>query len=285
MEHFFNFKADQIYPIIKVIVLILIGGVLLLLASKALRKYFAKQFSAQIGLIVSKSVLYIGVSLLLISVLREFGFKLTTLLGAAGIVGIAVGFASQTSVSNIISGLFLITDQAFEINDVISVGNTTGVVLSIDLLSVKLRTFDNKFVRIPNETLIKNELTNITRFPIRRVDIPVGVAYKENIGKVRDLLLDIAKQEPLCLNEPEPMVIMTGFGSSSVGLLLLVWAVKTDWLKVNNAITETIKNRFDEEGIEIPFPHVSVYTGSATKPFPIGILSDENDKNISEKST
>lgn len=285
MEHFFNFKADQIYPVIKVIVLILIGGAVLLLASKALRKYFTKQFSAQIGLIVSKGVLYIGVSLLLISVLREFGFKLTTLLGAAGIIGIAVGFASQTSVSNIISGLFLITDQAFEINDVISVGNTTGIVLSIDLLSVKLRTFDNKFVRIPNETLIKNELTNITRFPIRRVDVPVGVAYKENIGKVRDLLLDIAKQEPLCLNEPEPMVLITGFGSSSVDLLLLVWAVKTDWLKVKNAIMETIKKRFDEEGIEIPFPYLSVYTGSATKPFPIDILSDEKDKNISEKST
>lgn len=285
MEHFFNFKADQIYPVIKVIVLILIGGAVLLLASKALRKYFTKQFSAQIGLIVSKGVLYIGVSLLLISVLREFGFKLTTLLGAAGIIGIAVGFASQTSVSNIISGLFLITDQVFEINDVISVGDTTGIVLSIDLLSVKLRTFDNKFVRIPNETLIKSELTNITRFPIRRVDIPVGVAYKENIGKVRDLLLDIAKQEPLCLNEPEPMVLITGFGSSSVDLLLLVWAVKTDWLKVKNAIMETIKKRFDEEGIEIPFPHLSVYTGSATKPFPIDILSDEKDKNISEKST
>ena len=283
MEHFFNFKADQIYPVIKVVVLILIGGALLLFASKALRKYFSKRFSAQLGLIVSKTVLYIGMSLLLISVLREFGFKLTTLLGAAGIVGIAVGFASQTSVSNIISGLFLITDKAFEINDVISVGNTNGIVLSIDLLSVKLRTFDNKFVRIPNEMLIKTELTNITRFPIRRIDFPVGVAYKENIGRVRDLLLDIAMKEPLCLSETEPMVVMTGFGSSSVDFLLLVWTVKTDWLKVKNAITEMIKKRFDEEGVEIPFPHMSIYSGSATNPFPINIFSDKEDKNISEK--
>ncbi|RMF59392.1 MAG: mechanosensitive ion channel family protein [Calditrichaeota bacterium] len=277
MEHFYDLTLAQIYPVIKVVILILIGGALLLLTSKALRKHFSKRFSAQLGLIVSKTVLYTGMSILLISVLRELGFKLTTLLGAAGIVGIAVGFASQTSVSNIISGLFLITDKAFEINDVISVGHTTGVVLSIDLLSVKLRTFDNRFVRIPNETLIKSELTNMTRFPIRRVDIPVGVAYKENIGKVRDILLEIAKQEPLCLNEPEPMVVMTGFGSYSVDLLLLVWAVKTDWLKVKNTITETIKKRFDEEGVEIPFPHLSVYTGLATKPFPIDTVSGKKN--------
>jgi len=285
MENVFNFKITQIYPVIKVIVLILIGGALLLFTSKALRKYLTKRFSAQLGLIISKTILYTGISLILVSALRELGFQLTTLLGAAGIIGIAVGFASQTSISNIISGIFLITDQAFEINDVISVSNTTGVVLSIDLLSVKLRTFDNKFVRIPNETLIKSELTNITRFPIRRIDIPVGVAYKENIGKVRDILLDIAKQEPLCLNEPEPMVIMAGFGSSSVDLLLLVWAIKTDWLKVKNAITETIKQRFDEEGIEIPFPHLSVYSGSATKPFPIDFIAENKNKNISENST
>jgi small-conductance mechanosensitive channel len=167
------------------------------------------------------------------------------------------------------------------LNDVISVGNTTGVVLSIDMLSVKLRTFDNKYVRIPNETIIKSELTNITRFPIRRVDIPVGVAYKENIGKVREILIDIAKKEPLCLNEPEPLVVVTGFGNSSIDLLLLVWAVKTDWLKVKNAITEEIKNRFDRENIEIPFPHVSLYTGSATTPFPIEIVN----KQTTNKST
>ncbi|RME01676.1 MAG: hypothetical protein D6814_01035 [Calditrichaeota bacterium] len=76
------------------------------------------------------------------------------------------------------------------------------------------------------------------------------------------------------------MVVMTGFGSSSVDLLLLVWAVKTDWLKVKNAITETIKKRFDEEGVEIPFPHLTVYTGSATKPFPIDFINENQNENI-----
>ncbi|MBU2591198.1 MAG: mechanosensitive ion channel family protein, partial [Nitrospinae bacterium] len=238
------------------------------------RIYITKKFSAQQGLIVSKIILYTGLSLIFISILRELGFQLSTLVGAAGIVGIAVGFASQTSVSNIISGLFLIAERPFEVNDIITVGNITGAVLSIDILSIKLRTFDNKFVRIPNETIIKSDVTNVTRFPIRRIDIPVGVAYKEDIAKVRALLLDIARNEKVCLNEPEPIVILSGFGNSSVDMLLLVWAEKADWLQAKNSITESIKMRFDEEGIEIPFPHVSIYAGSETPPFPVKIISD-----------
>ncbi len=165
----------------------------------------------------------------------------------------------------------MIAEKPFEVNDVITVGGTTGVVLSIDILSVKLRTFDNRYVRIPNETIIKSEVTNITRFPIRRVDLSVGVAYKEDIGKVRIVLLDIARKNPLVLNEPEPMVIFSGFGNSSIDLLFVVWAVKSDWLAVKNSIAEEVKKRFDEEGIEIPFPHLSLYSGLVTDPIPIRI--------------
>src|SRR5699024_2454555 len=118
------------------------------------------------------------------------GISLAPLLGAAGIAGVALGFASQTSVSNIISGLFLIAESPFKVDDIITVKSTTGVVLSIDILLVKLRTFDNQYVRIPNETLIKTEVTNITRFPIRRLNTTISVAYKEDIGQVREILME-----------------------------------------------------------------------------------------------
>ena len=118
------------------------------------------------------------------AVLGELGVKLTALLGAAGIVGIAVGFASQTSVSNIISGLFLISEKPFAIGDVLKVGGTTGIIQSIDLLSIKIRTFDNLFVRIPNEKILSSEVTNITRFPIRRMDIVFQVDYGQDLARV-----------------------------------------------------------------------------------------------------
>lgn len=278
MEHIINFGTGNLYPFIRATILLVVGSVITIWSSKWVRQYLTKKYSAQQGLVVGKIILYSGFSFITISILRELGFKLSTVLGAAGIVGIAVGFASQTSVSNIISGLFLIAERPFEMNDIITVSGTTGVVLSIDMLSVKLRTFDNKYVRIPNETIIKSEVTNVTRFPIRRVDIQIGVAYKEDISRVREVLLDIARKEPVCLNEPEPIVVLSGFGNSSIDMLLLVWTAKSDWLRAKNSITESIKKRFDEEGIEIPFPHVSFYTGSATSPLPVSIVQNDNNK-------
>lgn len=269
------FVMQKLESLIRLAILLFIGLPALFLLSKWIRKYVSKKLSAQQGMIFSKMVLYLGVFIIVFSILNEFGFKLTHLIGAAGIITLAIGIASQTSVSNIISGLFLIAEKPFEVNDVITVGGTTGVVLSIDILSIKLRSFDNRYIRIPNETIIKSEVTNITRFPIRRVDLNVGVAYKEDIGKVRSILLDIAMKHPLVLNEPEPLVIFSGFGNSSIDFLFGVWAVKADWLAVKNNIAEEVKKRFDEEGIEIPFPHLSLYSGSVTDPIPIRIEGNE----------
>lgn len=271
------FTDERIGSLIRVAVLIIVGLPLILFFSRFIKKTIAKRHTPQKGMIASKIFYYSCVIIILFSVLNEFGFKLTHLLGAAGIVGIAIGFAAQTSISNIISGFFLMTEQPFVVNDVISVGDVVGQVLSIDILSIKMRTFDNKLVRIPNESILKGQVTNITHFPIRRVDIEIGVAYKEDLTNVQEVLLDIAHKNPLCLQEPEPLFIFSGFGSSSIDLKFAVWAVKTDWLAVKNSMLQEIKKRFDEEGIEIPFPHTTLYTGSVTEPFPIQLFGGKDD--------
>lgn len=212
--------------------------------------------------------------LFFITALSELGFNLGVILGAAGVFSVAIGFAAQTSTSNLISGIFLLGERSFLVGDIIKVGETTGEVLSIDLLSVKLRTFDNLFVRIPNETLIKSEVTNITRFPIRRVDLQLGVAYKEEIEHVRKILLAVATNNPLCLEEPEPIFIFKGFGASSLDIQFSVWTAKDNFLAMRNSIQEEIKIAFDRAGIEIPFPHQTIYTGSITDPFPIRLVSE-----------
>ena len=157
----------------------------------------------------------------------------------------------------------------------IIVNGTRGIVLSIDLLSVKLRTLDNLFVRLPNESLIKSEVTTVTRFPIRRMDINIGVAYKEDVGRVIQILKEIADANPNSLNEPVPLVIFKDFGASSLDFLLGVWFEKSKYLDLKNSIMQQIKKRFDDEGIEIAFPHLTVYAGSETEPFPIKIDSNE----------
>ncbi len=262
---------DNMVKIIRILITAGIGFPLSFFTSVLVGKSTSKRFTPQTNMLLRKAVFYVGVTLVTLSLLNQFGFKLTALLGAAGIIGIALGFASQTSVSNIISGLFIISEKPFEVGDVINISDTTGAVLSIDLLSVKLRTFDNKFVRIPNEMLLKNQVTNFTRFPIRRLDINLGVAYKEDIERVQNVLKDIAAKNIYCLDEPEPLTIFTNFGSSALEILFAVWCVKTDFLKLKQSIMRDIKERFDAEGIEIPFPHITLYTGSVTEPFPIDI--------------
>lgn len=270
-------QGDTLVMILRATVLLIAGFVLAGLASRLVRRALAKKLSGHHQQLLRRVVYYGIVILFVTSALRELGFSLTVLMGAAGVLTVAVGFASQTSASNLISGLFLIGERPFAIGDVIKVGATTGEVLSIDALSVKLRTFDNLFVRIPNETLIKTEVTNLTRFPIRRLDLAVSVAYKEDIGRVREVLMSVADRDPLCLDEPTPLFIFQGFGDSALNIQFSVWARRENFLALRNSISADIKAAFDAAGIEIPFPHRSLYAGEATRPFPITIVPAGSD--------
>lgn len=250
---------ERIESGIRAAILLVVFLPMALYASAWANRRVAKKYTAQRGLVVGKIIRYSGIAIVFLLVFRELGFSIAPLLGAAGIAGVALAFASQTSVSNIISGLFLIAENPFSVGDVITVGETTGIVISIDTLSVKLRTFDNRFVRLPNEMLIKSELINVTKFPIRRVDVELGVSYDADLEKVRATLLSVAEKNPMCLVEPSPLIILNGFGDSSINFMLGVWAVREEYLKLMNSIQEEIKAAFDEAGIEIPFPQRVVH--------------------------
>ena len=265
----------RFYVVLRSVLLAVIGWPLIHLASAGVSKLVRHRATEQAGMLLGKAVYYGGILLLVAIIMQNLGFQLTAVLGAAGIMVAAIGFASQTSLSNIISGLFLIGERPFSVGDLIDVGGTVGVVLSIDLLSIKLRTMDNRFIRVPNETLIKSLVITITRFPVRRMDITIGVAYKENVKWVMELLVEIADANPYSLDEPRPLILFKEFGSSSLELLLGVWFSKTDFLNLKNSIMCQIKERFDKEGIEIAFPHLTVYSGSDTKPFPLRITEEE----------
>lgn len=261
--------------VVRALILLIIGLVIASMMGRGTHRVALKYSDVQRAMLARRIVYYLIVVLTLISVLNELGFSLTVLLGAAGVLSVAVGFASQTSASNLISGLFLIAEKPFVLGDIIKVGDTTGEVLSIDLLSVKLRTFDNLFVRVPNQTLMQAEITNMSRFPIRRVDMQIGVAYKEDLDRAREVLLQAAADNPLSLEDPAPLIIFLGFGDSSLNLQLSVWALRANFLDLRNSIAIDVKNALDGAGIEIPYPHLSLYTGEATKPFPVKI-EDEN---------
>ena len=267
-------SSDRVFILLRALVIASIGFVVARAASAAALKVMGKFLDAQQRMIVSRAVYYLLLGLFLLSALHELGFSLSILVGAAGILSVAVGFASQTSASNLISGLFLVVERPFSVGDVITLGGTTGEVLSIDLLSVKLRTFDNLYVRIPNETVIKSEVTTLTKFPIRRIDLQLGVAYKEDIGKVRELLFKLAEKNPLSLEEPKPLFIFLGFGDSAINLQFSIWVKRENFLDLKNAIQEEIKAAFEQEGIEIPFPQRTLVAGG-DQPFAVRVVESE----------
>lgn len=262
----------------------IIGGLLLVfgylvafITTAAFVRTMSQRLTAHQLLVWRRAIFYFLFLLFAISSLHEMGFKISVLLGAAGVFTVAIGFASQTSASNLISGLFLIGEGSFVVGDTIQVNKTIGEVLSIDLLSIKLRTADNIYVRIPNEQLIKSEVMNLTRFAIRRVPININIAYKEDIRKVRRVLLDLADKNPLVLDEPKPQVVVQNFADSAITLNFNVWTRKENFLDIKDAMQESIKLAFDEHQVEMPFPQITINSGDLA-PFALNIQSGINEK-------
>jgi len=233
---------------------------------RSLTKRIVKdRLSPQSEQLVVRSVYYVAILILLITLLNEFGFRLSAILGAAGIFGVAIGFASQTSFSNIISGIFLISEKPFQIGDVVQVSSNIGTIESIDLLSIKLKTPDNRYIRVPNETMIKTEVINITRYPIRRLDIYVSVSYNDNLEKVKTVFMDIIANEPLALKEPAPLFSIEKFDESGIKILYGVWVNKEDYLALKNSLMINLKDKFEHEHITIPYPHIFIANAGELK--------------------
>lgn len=264
-------NTQTLEKVFRVLIILGVGIAVIYFIAFLVKKVLPPKWSRQRKMIINRAVQYTGFITLLLIVISELKISLAPIFGAAGVIGLVVGIASQTSIGNIISGFFLVSEKSFEIGDIIRIGDKSGTVFSIDLLSVKIRTFDNLLIRIPNQTVISTELINVTRFPIRRMDVIVSVAYKEDLGKVKSILESVAKQNPLCLDEPEPIIIFQNFGASGIDIQMGVWTERVNYLKVKNSVFQEIKEAFNKEGVEIPFPHISLYSGEETKPFPMEV--------------
>ena len=255
---FHSLSPELVTKALRVAITVVLGLFLVRVLAVVTQRYIMRRSTAQRQMIARKVISYAGFFLVLVATLGELGVKLTALLGAAGIVGIAVGFASQTSVSNIISGLFLISEKPFAVGDVIRIATTTGIIQSIDLLSIKIRTFDNLFVRIPNEKILSSEVTNITRFPIRRMDIVLQVDYGQDLSRVHDILAGIARDNPWSLDEPTPVIMFNEFKDSGIEMMLGLWFAKDDFTDLKNSIMTDIASRFSRDGIRFAHPNRTV---------------------------
>lgn len=230
---------------------LIFGFFLLRITVRMLLRAVGRGLREQSKDLLRKAVMYIGTGVLLVIVLNAAGVSVGALLGAAGVLGIAIGIASQTSLSNIISGLFLVSERFFEIKDIVQVGDVVGVVHSIDLLSVKVRTFDNVLIRIPNQQLIEQNITNLTRFPVRRMDIRVTVPFEQELTSTLEALRRALRECLLVLGEPPPFLMVLDPTENGWKILVGAWFEHRDYVSVRNDMTAAIQRVFAEEGMRL----------------------------------
>lgn len=248
---FQSLTGFSINDLVKAIILVLAGYIIAKITSAGANRTFLRLTPRYQSRLINSIIFYFVFILFVIAALQHLGFRLNILLGAAGILTVALGFASQTSVSNIISGLFLIAEKPFTVGDYIKIDSVSGEVLSIDLLSVKLRTDQNTMLRIPNEYLIKSNISNLTRFPIRRFDINLNIPYITDLDKVKNLLFASADKNILCLEEPKPSWNINNLNENGVNIQFSVWGSQQNFQKLINTFQVDIKNSFEQHQINI----------------------------------
>lgn len=187
------------------------------------------------------------------------GVPISSFLAILGAAGLAIGLALQGSLSNFAGGVLILLFKPFQVGDVITGMGHTGIVQRIDILYTHLFTFDNKEVVIPNGNLANADVVNNTSQPTRRVDLTVGVGYTTDLKKVRTIILELLREDLRIHQEPAPVVWLTKFGESSLDLVIRAWTDTDEYWLVYHETLEKIKEAFEKEKIEIPFPQRVVY--------------------------
>jgi small-conductance mechanosensitive channel len=231
------------------IIIGLLGLIALWLVMRITHRSLRETLPAHLQIIIAKIVRYGGLLILGSTILTQLGFNITALLGAAGVVGVAIGFASQTSISNIISGMFLIMEHPFNVGDVLEVGNESGSVESIDLLAVRLRTPDGKLIRIPNETLIKSSVVNKTFYASRRVALTVLADRKHDLAQVMLITKQTLNQLSVVKKDPAVSISIESSSLWTVDLLIWCWVDSHQVASATADITQALYEAYQKEDI------------------------------------
>lgn len=231
-------------------------------ATSNLRRALSEKLKKDQLEILLKVVNFAILLIAFLSISPMLGINLSGLLVAGGITGIVIGFASQSVVANLISGLFLLWEKPIKLGDQISVDGISGFVEDINIISTIVRTYDGLYVRIPNEKLFTSKITNYVANVARRFEYTIGIKYSDDADKAVEIVKRVVEDEPFVLKNPAPVVFVDSLGDSAVNLVVKVWAPVSVWYDVKMALLNRIKVELERNGIEIPFPQRVVWFAS-----------------------
>ena len=214
---------------------------------------------ATAGLFVANLAYAAILAVVLSAALGELGVQTTSIVAILGAAGLAIGLAIQGSLSNLASGLLLVTQRPFMVGDYIEGGGTGGTVVEIRLFTTVLKTYDGRKVTVPNAKLTNDHIINYSVYPTRRVEIVVSVAYASDLAFVRKTAIEVLTADARVLADPAPTAVVKNLGESGIDVALRAWVKREDYWNVFFDLQEAVKTAFDAAGIEIPFPQRVVH--------------------------
>ncbi len=194
-----------------------------------------------------------------LAALGQLGIQTTSFIAILGAAGLAIGLALQGSLSNFAAGFLMIAFRPFKVGDFIEGAGVAGTVEEISIFTTTLKTGDNKTIIIPNSKISDGNIINYSSKETRRVDLVVGVSYEAKLDHVKAVLEDLVKNEERIMSDPAHLIAVSELADNSVNLVVRAWVKSSDYWPVTFSLTENIKNRFDAEGIGIPYPQRDVH--------------------------
>jgi small conductance mechanosensitive channel len=211
-----------------------------------------------------RTLIYIGAMVaVVIAALNAAGIHTTSLTALLASAGVAIGLALKDSLASFAAGVMILIFKPYRVDDYVEAAGTSGSVEEVSIFNTVLHTADNVRVIVPNSAVINGNIKNYSANDLRRVDLVAGIGYEDNIGTVRDILMDIMTSHPLVLDEPAPAVTVLELADSSVNLAVQPWARTEEYAQVRSEMLEQVKLRFDEAGISMPYPQRDVYVHQA----------------------
>jgi small conductance mechanosensitive channel len=263
-EQVMVFLATYGLSVVGAIVILILGWVAARIGQRMIRNLLEKsKVDAAIVSFVGSMTYFLILTFAVLAALAKFGVQTTSFVAVIGAAGFAVGFALQGSLANFAAGVLILLLRPFKVGDDIMGAGEAGTVKEITLFTTVLATADNIKVLVPNGKLFGDVIKNASAYDTRRVDLLVGIGYGSDIEKAYGVINDLLKQDPRILPDPAPQIAVSELADSRVNFVIRPWAKKEDYWPVRFDLTRGIKEAFDKNGIEIPFPQRAVHMISA----------------------
>ncbi|HPQ44675.1 MAG TPA: mechanosensitive ion channel [Syntrophales bacterium] len=246
--------------VIAAVIILIVGRIAAGALRTLVRRLLQKSRMEETLILFTVKLTYIAVMVFVIlAALGQLGIQTTSFIAVIGAAGLAIGLALQGSLANFAAGFLMIIFKPFKIGDYIEAGGIAGTVEAIGVFTTELTSPDNKKIIIPNAKATADSIINYSTKDKRRVDLVASVSYGDDLGKVRKVLEGILSEDERVLKEPAPTIGVLELADSSVNFAVRPWVKTADYWNVFFALQETIKNRFDAEGITIPFPQQDIH--------------------------